>query len=107
MRNIFTDHPHSIGETYFEHMRFALKFGGKMTLGGLACIVHAFLPFAFKKTGSNILLNMVQYFVERMPFVEDRVANISTTIQRRIVQTQGVTTETVEITQTTESAEAN
>ena len=26
MKNPFTEHPHSVGETYFEHMRCAMKF---------------------------------------------------------------------------------
>lgn len=27
---LFTDHPHSVDETYFEHMRFAGWFAGKL-----------------------------------------------------------------------------
>ncbi len=52
--NPFTAHPATVGETYFEHMRFASRFGGRMTLGGLAALTHALLPFLFTTTGSRI-----------------------------------------------------
>lgn len=55
MPNIFTHHPHEVGENYVEHLGVALRFGMIMTLGGLAVIVHAFLPFLFVKTGSRTM----------------------------------------------------
>ena len=54
MTNPFTAHPASVGETYGQHLRFALRFGARMTLGGVAAIVHAFLPFLFQTTASRI-----------------------------------------------------
>ncbi len=54
MRNPFTTHPRSVGEGYFEHGRFACRYGVRMTLGGLAAIVHGLLPFLFETTGSGI-----------------------------------------------------
>jgi len=48
----FTDHPASVGETYFEHMGRASCFGLRMIGGGIACLVHALLPFLFQRTGS-------------------------------------------------------
>ena len=54
MTNPFTAHPASVGETYFQHFRFALRFGTRMTLGGVAAIVHAFFPFLFVTTASRI-----------------------------------------------------
>ena len=53
--NPFTAHPASVGETYGEHLRFALAFGVRMTLGGLAAMIHAVLPFLFVTTGSRTL----------------------------------------------------
>ena len=47
------DHPASVGETYGEHFRHATGFGLRMVLGGLACMVHGFLPFLFVRTGSR------------------------------------------------------
>jgi hypothetical protein len=55
MINPFTAHPASVGETYGEHFAFALGFGARMTLGGLAAMVHAVLPFAFINTASSAL----------------------------------------------------
>ena len=49
---LFTDHPASVGESYAEHLVTASGFGLRMVLAGLACIVHALLPFLFVKTGS-------------------------------------------------------
>lgn len=49
----FTEHPKSVGETYLEHMRSALSFSFTMTRAAICCLVHGFLPFLFKKAGSN------------------------------------------------------
>lgn len=50
---LFTDHPRSVGETYLEHMESALSFGVRLIAAGLACVVHAMLPFLFVRTGST------------------------------------------------------
>jgi hypothetical protein len=54
MHNPFTAHPHSVGETYLEHGLFAGRYGVKMTLGGLAAVLHGVFPFLFQTTGSRI-----------------------------------------------------
>jgi len=48
----FTAHPASVGETYGEHMAAAGGFGRDLILAGLACLVHAVLPFLFVRTAS-------------------------------------------------------
>jgi hypothetical protein len=53
MQRLFTAHPEAVGETYGEHLVAAAGFGLRLVLGGLACIVHAVLPFAFVTTGSR------------------------------------------------------
>lgn len=53
--SLFTEHPRSVGETYLEHMRVAASFGGRLLVAGLACMVHAVLPFLFTKTGSRTI----------------------------------------------------
>ena len=50
---LFTDHPASVGESYAEHLVTAAGFGIRLVLTGLACLVHAALPFLFVKTGSQ------------------------------------------------------
>ncbi|HVH78334.1 MAG TPA: DUF6356 family protein [Stellaceae bacterium] len=54
----FTDHPASVGETYFEHLRTAGGFAAKMIRGGFACLVHALLPFLFTHTGSGVVAEL-------------------------------------------------
>lgn len=55
MNRLFNEHPHSVGESYTEHMGVAFGFGWRMVLAGLACLVHAVLPFLFVKTGSRAI----------------------------------------------------
>jgi Family of unknown function (DUF6356) len=48
----FNEHPASVGETYTEHLAHAGGFGLRMIGAGIACLVHALLPFLFARTGS-------------------------------------------------------
>ena len=48
----FTDHPASVGETYGEHLLHAACFGLRMIGAGVACLIHALVPFLFVRTGS-------------------------------------------------------
>ena len=43
----FRRHPASVGETYVEHFGVATSFGFSLIKAGLACLVHAVLPFLF------------------------------------------------------------
>jgi hypothetical protein len=63
MRISFTEHPASVGETYFGHLISALSFCGKMTIALMACLVHAFLPFLFEKTGSQMICRLMDDMV--------------------------------------------
>ena len=51
----FTKHPNDVGETYAEHFAVAGGFGIAMIAGGLACLVHAVLPFMCTTTGSRTI----------------------------------------------------
>jgi hypothetical protein len=55
MSNLFTAHPSFLGETYAQHGRFALLFGARIAIGGLAAMVHALFPFLFVTTASRAL----------------------------------------------------
>lgn len=55
LNKLFTEHPSSVGETYFQHLCHATGFAVRMVMGGLACFVHALLPFMFVKTGSRAI----------------------------------------------------
>jgi hypothetical protein len=54
----FTEHPASVGETYSEHMGRAACFGLRMIGAGVACLVHALLPFLFVRTGSSAIAEL-------------------------------------------------
>ena len=54
----FTDHPASVGESYFEHLARALCFGTRMILAGIACLIHGVLPFLFVRTGSHAIAEL-------------------------------------------------
>ena len=58
MKDLFTEHPASVGETYGEHFLCAIGFAGRMFVGSLACFLHAVLPFLFVKTGSGIITEL-------------------------------------------------
>jgi hypothetical protein len=74
MTNLFTAHPSSVGETYAEHGRFALRFGARMTMGGFAAMVHALFPFLFVTTASRALdeLNALRAGGARPPVSPER-----------------------------------
>lgn len=65
VRDTFTQHPHSINETYTEHLRYAGWMGLRMAGAGLACVIHSIFPFLFEKTGSNMLQSLSNEFNER------------------------------------------
>jgi hypothetical protein len=55
---MFTEHPHSVGETYFQHLCSAFSFGSRMIAAGCACLMHGLLPFLFVKTGSSTIRHL-------------------------------------------------
>ena len=75
LRRLFTGHPASVEETYFEHLTAALSFSGRMLMAGMACLVHAFLPFLFLRTGSETIAALHERMVaHRRRFPEGRLA---------------------------------
>ena len=63
LRDAFTEHPASVGETYGEHMGMACGFATRLLLASLACYVHALLPFLFVKTGSRAITDLHERMV--------------------------------------------
>lgn len=55
MKNLFTEHPASVDETYFEHMGMSASFSATLAVASLAALVHAILPFMFEKTASRLI----------------------------------------------------
>jgi hypothetical protein len=61
----FTEHPASVGETYFEHQRVALWFSLRLIGAGLACAVHAFAPWLFVGAASRMIADLHVLMVTR------------------------------------------
>src|SRR3546814_5888092 len=51
LRTLFTDHPATVGETYWQHLGGAWGFSWRLMAASLACLIHALLPFLFVRTG--------------------------------------------------------
>ncbi len=49
------DHLDSVGESYLEHFVAAGLFSGRLLIASTVCLIHAFLPFLFVRTGSELL----------------------------------------------------
>ncbi len=52
MRQFFTKHPNSVGESYWQHMGVALSFAWVLFGAAGAALVHAVFPAWFEKTAS-------------------------------------------------------
>ncbi|HRD69880.1 MAG TPA: DUF6356 family protein [Legionella sp.] len=63
MLKLFTQHPASVNQSYFSHLRFALIFGFQMIYGGIACMIHAIFPFLFQNTGSQTVIRLMQKYL--------------------------------------------
>lgn len=55
MKQLFTEHPESVGETYFQHMQQSFSFAIRMIGGGFACLVHGIFPFLCTSRGSETI----------------------------------------------------
>ncbi len=83
LRELFTEHPNSVEETYIEHMGTAFSFAGRMFRGATACFIHGFLPFLFVKTGSATIDELHDTMVvNRQQHAPGRRAARAATVQR-------------------------
>ena len=63
MLKAFTQHPQTVGESYFEHLRSASGFAGTMAIGAMACLLHGLFPFAFQSSGSRRIRDLHERMV--------------------------------------------
>ena len=61
--SIFTDHPHSVGESYWQHLATAMGFGFSLIAAGCACFVHGIFPFWCKTTGSRAVRELANRMI--------------------------------------------
>ena len=78
IRRLFQDHPAAVGETYVEHFGVAGRFGWRLTRGGLACMAHAVLPFAFKTAGSDTVRELHDQLVAKRSAVRAAQTQMTT-----------------------------
>lgn len=65
MIELFRKHPGTVGETYWQHLRFATRTGAAMLAAGGACVIHGLLPFLFVTTGSRAIQSLAQRMEQR------------------------------------------
>ena len=58
LKNRFTEHPATVGETYAEHFSSAMGFSLSLFKAAIVCGIHAVLPFMFEKTGSQCITEL-------------------------------------------------
>ena len=63
MLKAFTQHPETVGESYFGHLRSAWGFAFTMAVGAMACLLHGLLPFAFQTSGSRRIRELYERMV--------------------------------------------
>ena len=65
----FTDHPASVGQTYFEHYKFAVKVSASLLKAFSACLIHAVYPPLHKNTASATIAEL-HHRIEQRKFSE-------------------------------------
>ena len=54
----FLEHPRGAGQRYFEHLRFAWRFGATMFGGACAAFIHGVLPTVHETTASKTVKSL-------------------------------------------------
>ncbi|MGI9484033.1 MAG: DUF6356 family protein [Hyphomicrobiales bacterium] len=67
---LFTNHPATVDETYWEHFMFATTRGVRMVGAGSAAIIHAFFPFLFETTASRMMKDLSDELTNRRQVAE-------------------------------------
>jgi len=55
---VFTDHPGTLGESYFQHQRAAFSYAATLLAASLAALVHGLVPCLFKTTASRTVARL-------------------------------------------------
>jgi hypothetical protein len=67
LKQLFTEHPDAVGESYVEHMGVALSFAGPLAVAAAAALVHAFLPFLCVSTASVTVKRLYARMTNSVP----------------------------------------
>lgn len=90
MKNIFTDHPHSVGESYFVHFKYAIFMSFNLLRAGLACFLHAVFPFLFKTTGSCIMIKSMHRLIERKTTIDGNLLDLLSVMESKRVNSHKI-----------------
>ena len=71
MKNIFTKHPNSVGESYLQHFVKACGFSVKLILISVRVFIHAIFPFLFAHSTSNRVSKLNDVLQKRSKTVND------------------------------------
>ncbi len=63
---VFLKHPHAAGETYFEHLTFALKIALYLLVTTGAAVMHGFFPAILQSTTSRRVRALNKDIEERL-----------------------------------------
>ena len=66
IKKLFTEHPNSIGESYFEHMGQAVRVACKCQLAAATQLIHAVLPFVKPPLNTDVC-SMINYLHDKIP----------------------------------------
>jgi hypothetical protein len=64
------DHLVQVGESYFQHMRFAATVGRLLVGAGIACLLHAILPGLFTDKASRTIRHLAAVLDRRQALDE-------------------------------------
>lgn len=63
LQRLFTAHPASVNENYWQHLAAAASFGFRMIWGGIVCLVHAVIPGVCCTKGSDMIVELHERMV--------------------------------------------
>ncbi len=63
MLRAFTQHPRTVGESYFQHLGSSWSYAASMAAGAMACLLHGLFPFAFQSSGSRRIRDLHERMV--------------------------------------------
>jgi hypothetical protein len=64
--NIFTRHPHSVGETYLQHLKETLKISAKHLVASVLQLIHGVFPFVYPPMGADVE-SMIKFLSDKKP----------------------------------------
>jgi len=66
IKKLFTYHPYSIGETYWQHLWHALSISFKMGLACITQLIHAVFPFISPPFGTDAW-SLINFLTRKLP----------------------------------------